>query len=439
MTAKAFDRSKFQGTKLNKLQEQQQEAKKTDVRLLGGGNSGGRVNYHSIEMGRNEFRIAPPHNPEDLSYYPVRTAMLECEVPKYEDGKETGETEIKKKKIFIATVHGNKELRELRKDPIELYIQYISKLTGEIQDKDERQKFLTPVKGWRDKKGNWNWGIMPSTSFACYAWKGNELGRLELYESYMNQMNQITGTMEEEAGELFEFDIFSNPDEGYSLIITKKDEYDEKSKKNKTVTTISEGKMNRGESWDDFFKRTRVTDAQLQELSEKESLKDMFVDCYSKRDFDLAVDGLKRFDEKYKFGIFNDKEYLDELKEIEALVPEPKQKEKGDDVKEAFENKKTPEFTRIKAKKLLKAYIEDNYPDQQDEYNEALNNLSEAELKDWYNLALEDEELPELGEQVEEVEEDEVEAPEGAEVEEVETEEVSELEKLRIARRSRKK
>lgn len=429
---KTFDRSKFKGTKLSNLQEKQQETKKADVRLLGG-NSGGRVNYHKIEMGRNEFRIAPPHNSEDLSYYPSRTAMLDCEVPKYEDGKETGEFEVKKKKIFIATVHGNEGLKELRKDPIELYIKYVGELAGEIDDKEDRQKFLTPIKGWRDKKGNWNWGIMPSTSYICYAWKDNVLGRLELYESYMNEMNKITTTLEEEEGEVFDFDIFSNPDKGYPLIISKSQETDEKSKKVKNVTTVSEGKLKRSEDWNDFFKRTMVTDEQLMELSEKESLKEMFVGVYTKRDFDLAIDGLQRFDKKYKFNIFENEDFLSEIKEIENIVPEPKPKDENEDATEAFNTPKAKEFSKIKARKLLKAYIEENYTSQEEEYLEALSKLSIDELREWYNLASNDEELPELGEDVQ--------APEDTDTEEEEeqnNEETSDVGDLRSRRRSRR-
>ena len=431
---KAFDRSRFKGTKLSNLQEKQEEAKKADVRLLGG-NSEGRVGYHKVDMGRNEFRIAPPHNPEDLSYYPVRTTMLDCEVPKYEDGKETGEMEIRKKKIFIATVHGNEKLRELGKDPVELYIKYIGELAGDIDNKDDRTKFLTPVKGWRDKKGQWNWGIMPSTSFACYAWKNNELGRLELYETYMNEMNQITATMEDEQQEIFDFDIFSNPDKGFPLIIKKEQIKDEKSGKMKNVTVVSKGEMKMNEDWNSFFERTRVSDKQLMELSDKESLKDMFVDVYSKRDFDLAIDGLRRFDEKYKFQIFENEEFLDQLKEIEAVVPEPKKKDENEDATEAFNTEKAKEFTKIKAKKLLKVYINENYEDQEDQYLEALNELSNDELKEWYQLAMNDEELPELEER------EDVGIPEDVEYEEEEQqqeESEEDVSSLRNARRSRR-
>ena len=140
-----FDRSKFKGAKLSTLKETKEQADANNPRLLGGGGQNNRPNFHEIEEGRNVLRIMPAHDPEDSTYQPCRTAMLECELPEMKDGKETGKMEKKNKKIFIATVHGNEEVRKLKKDPIELYIKYVSELAGLYDDKDERQKFLAPI------------------------------------------------------------------------------------------------------------------------------------------------------------------------------------------------------------------------------------------------------------------------------------------------------
>ena len=78
MTEK-FDRSKFKGAKLSTLKETKEKAEETSVRLLGGGKND-RPNFHEIEEGRNVLRVMPAHDPEDSSYQPFRTAMLECEL-----------------------------------------------------------------------------------------------------------------------------------------------------------------------------------------------------------------------------------------------------------------------------------------------------------------------------------------------------------------------
>ena len=190
-----FDRSKFKGAKLSTLKETKERADDSNVRLLGGSGQNNRPNFHEVEEGRNILRVMPAHDPEDSSYQPCRTSTLECELPEFKDGKETGKTELKRKKIFISTVHGDEEVRKLKKDPIELYIKYVSELAGLYDDKDERQKFLAPITGYRAKDGKWVWGIMPSTSFVCYALKANKLGRVELYDKWIKEMDKVTASI----------------------------------------------------------------------------------------------------------------------------------------------------------------------------------------------------------------------------------------------------
>jgi len=162
----AFDRSKFKGAKLSANKDSQKSAQENNKSF---GNDGGRVGFLTIDEGKNVFRILPPH-PDDTigaAYLPKRVSSLQCEVPVYKDGEDTGKTEVKAKNIFIATQHGG-----LPKDPIELYIDYVRKRANdEFQDKDDRAKFLYPITGWRGPKGDWNWGISPKTSFVAYAIK----------------------------------------------------------------------------------------------------------------------------------------------------------------------------------------------------------------------------------------------------------------------------
>ena len=42
----------------------------------------------------------------------------------------------------------------------------------------------------------------------------------------------------------------------------------------------------------------------------------MYDGVYSQRDFDLAIDGIKRFDDEHKYGIFENDDFLNELQEI---------------------------------------------------------------------------------------------------------------------------
>ena len=394
MSEQKFDRSKFKGAKLSTLKETKAEAEKKDVQLIGG-DYDGRVNFHKIEDGRNEFRIMPAHDPNDPSYRAVRTSQLECEVPVYTDGKDTGKVTKKHKKIFIATQHGNEALKKLGKDPIELYIKYVGEDSKLIDNKDDRQTFLNPIRGWRGKDGKWNWGIMPSTTFVCYAGKDGVLGRLELWDKWVKQMDKITAAIEEEEKEILDYDPFSDPDEGYPIAITK-----EKNDKNKMEYNLDRVNPKKRQSWDEFCEENRISDVQLIELFEKESLTELYVDVYSKRDFDLAVNGLRILDKDNKFNIFENEDFLKELDEIEALVPEPKQKE--DDVQAALDKAaaNTTAWPKPKCKKYLKAYILDSYDGEDSEnYLNALEALELGELRNWCSIAEAGEELPQLEEE----------------------------------------
>lgn len=340
----AFDRSKFQGAKLSANQSVQKDAQANNKSSF---DTNGRVGFLQIDEGRNVFRILPPH-PDDTvgaAYLPKRVGQLKCEVPVYKDGEETDKTEIKLKNIFIATQHGG-----LPKDPIELYIDYVKKRANdEFSDKEEKRKFLSPITGWSDKKG-WNWGISPRTSFVAYAVKDNVVGRLELYESMIKDMTKLA--ISEEAEDVIETDPFSDPNEGCELIITKQKQTDKQGKTiDKWEYPVAKGEPSRlkRESWDAYFKRTMVTDAQLEELIGQEPLsKIMGNRVYTSRDWDMALDGLRRFDEEYKFGIFSNDDFLDELQELDKLVPEYVKDAK--DVEKMFEKK--PE-----AKEVVKEVI----------------------------------------------------------------------------------
>ena len=432
-----FDRSKFKGAKLSTLKETQEKANETNVKLLDNGEQNGRPGFHTMkDAGRYVFRIMPPKNSEDPTYQPFRSTMLECELPEYKDGKETGKMEVKKKRIFIATVHGNEETRKLKKDPIELYIKYVGELAALYDDKKDRQKFLNPVTGYQPLNQKWVPGIMPSTSYVCYALKDGKLGRLELYDKFIKEMDKITAKIEEEDDEVTGIDPFSNPDEGYPLVIEKKKAKDKDGKElNKWDYDIDRILPKKRQSWDDFCEEHRVTDEQLKELSEKESLKELYVDVYTKRDFELALNGLQLFDQKYKYGIFENDEFVKEIKEIEAVVPEPK-KDDTSDIEEAFDKKKqsAKDWDDKKCKSYLRAYVmdEDNGLDV-DAYLEAISQLNYKELHEWCILVEKGKKLPELET---EDEQPDVEAPEGTEVEEGSSEE-DELAKLTANRRRR--
>ena len=129
------------------------------------------------------------------------------------------------------------------------------------------------------------------------------------------------------------------------------------------------------------------------------------------RDFNMAVDGLRRFDVQYKFGIFENEEFLDRLTILKKLVPAYKPKNSGEEETPAEEvkgvgahpsspNKMNPlkEKEESKAsyptpipamKRIIKEYISENYG-----ADYSLPELSKDDLIKWYELAQAGEELP---------------------------------------------
>lgn len=397
-----FDRTKFKGAKLSANKDSQKSAQENNKSF---GNDGARVGFLTIEEGKNVFRILPPH-PDDTigaAYLPKRVSSLQCEVPVYKDGEDTGKTEVKAKNIFIATQHGG-----LEKDPIELYIEYVRKRANdEFQDKDDRAKFLQPITGWRGPKGDWNWGISPKTTFVAYAIKEKKMGRLELYESMIKDMNKAAIT--EEADDVIDVDPFSDPNEGCELIITKQKQHDKQGKEiNKWEFPVTKGEPSRvkRESWDDYFERTMVTDDQLMELVKQEPLsKIMGNNVYTSRDFDFAIDGLRRLDDLYKYNIFENSEFLEELEAIQALVPEYKKDDK--DIDAAFEAKRKKDAANDQSQETDQSSDEDKVSIEEMKTDlrkvikkqfgiEYLDQLpkKESDIEKWYCMIMEGTKLP---------------------------------------------
>lgn len=407
----AFDRSKYKAAKLSTIQNAQKEVRKVT------GSSDGRVGFHTIEDGRNWFRVCPSHN-DFTPYAPARTTMLQCEVDEYENGEKTGKKEVKNKKIFIATLHSGVDSEgkpKVSKDPVELYIDYVKDLAdekfGNTKDaKVEKDKFLFPINGGKSK-GKWIGGIKPSTKYVCYAFDSDgKLGRLDLNPAWIKSMEKVSLEESADAADSLDLDVFSDPNEGYPLVITKGVENE------KTVYTISAERPKKSESWDDFFERVALTDNQLKEWEEQKPLKDLFYEVYTERDFNFAVDGLERFDKENGYDIFSNPDFIDELEEISKMVPEDKKQEEkdvkaGKDIEKEFDKPRsrreapkeepkkeaskkeepteTGEVKPLEMKRFLRKFIEENYGEDKE-----LPELTHKELVAWYNLAKQDEELP---------------------------------------------
>lgn len=391
-----FDRSKFKKQSVEDLDSEVKQAEKT---MRKGGKS--YTGFATVQKGKNTFRVAPSMG---KAYVACKMSKLRVEVPTYdENGNVTGK-EVKDKNIFCADVHGRNLLKG--KDPIVLYCDYVrKKASEEYQDDTERRKYLNPIMGY--KKGNkFVWGINPTLAYVCYVYQGNkDFARLQLYGTWMNRIKEIS--VEQSDDDTVSFDIFSQMEGAYPLVITMGE--DDKGKK---TYSLSAGIPKKGQSWDEFFEETAIPDEDMEYfLNEVPSLEEIYKDSYRAKDFEMALDGLKRFDEENNYDIFSDDEFLNEIEEMAAMLSDDSQSEEDKktpfDEDEDEEEKPAPKKQVVKApasekaakvasypplskmKAFLSQYIDEEYPGM-----EIPSDLTITELREWYDLAQKGEALP---------------------------------------------
>lgn len=385
----SFDRSKYK--KQVSIDEVDDDLKKAQATMKNPafGNQGGRASFYTVNKeGRYELRVLPSVKGEK-PYISRKVVKLPIECPIYDkDGKDTGKKEVRQKDIFTSDVHSDKMGG---KDAVMIYIDFVYALANDIQDSDEKKKFLAPITGYFNRQKQWVWGVSPNLNYVCYVYVEDEIHRFDVRPQWWKKMKNIS--LERSNDNVINIDIFSDCDEGYPLIINTT-----LNEKGKSQFDISCGlpDASKRESWDDFFLRTRVPDNILQELEELPSLEDQYKDVFSRKDWDMQIEGLERFDKQNGFEIFQNDEFLNALEELEKLVPE------DDEVKQVAKipskKKEEPKQTStpttsypplIKMKAELNDYIEAEY-----EGTEKLPNLSITELQKWYDMMKEGMMLP---------------------------------------------
>lgn len=385
----SFDRSKYK--KQVSIDEVDDDLKKAQATMKNPafGNQGGRASFYTVNKeGRYELRVLPSVKGEK-PYISRKVVKLPIECPIYDkDGKDTGKKEVRQKDIFTSDVHSDKMGG---KDAVMIYIDFVYALANDIQDSDEKKKFLAPITGYFNRQKQWVWGVSPNLNYVCYVYVEDEIHRFDVRPQWWKKMKNIS--LERSNDNVINIDIFSDCDEGYPLIINTT-----LNEKGKSQFDISCGlpDASKRESWDDFFLRTRVPDNILQELEELPSLEDQYKDVFSRKDWDMQIEGLERFDKQNGFEIFQNDEFLNALEELEKLVPE------DDEVKQVAKipskKKEEPKQTSapttsypplIKMKAELNDYIEAEY-----EGIEKLPNLSVTELRKWYDMMKEGMMLP---------------------------------------------
>ncbi len=381
----AFDRSKFKASSFESIEKEEQKQKETNKTFYQ--MDGKRVPFYQVTDGRNWLRVLPSVDNETSAYVPMRVSQLPILEDEYENREKTGRKVMKNKKIFIATTHCTAVKEAGLQDPIEFYIQKVFEKAEEFQDEKDKNKFLFPVKGGGSGK-NWRPGCIPQSTWVCYVQdQKRDLYRLDMKQTWFNQMRKKSVELAEESNKV-SLDMFSSPDDGFPLIIVKGKKVQNGNER--TYYEVEAGKPTIGQSWEDFFEKCKITDSELERLCKQPSLKELYIDSYTKRDLNLALEGLKNLEAQHpEYNILSDPDFEDLVKKLYEVVPEPKEVSE-DAVEQAFKREESNEITPLKMKKFLREYIAENYSEE----GYTLPDLTKDDLSRWYKLATEGEELP---------------------------------------------
>ena len=254
-------------------------------------------------------------------------------------------------------------------------------------NENDKKKFLFPIQGGGSGK-NWKPGCIPQSTWVCYVQDAKrDLYRLELRTNWFNLLHKKSIELAEECNKV-SLDMFSSPDDGFPLIIVKGTKT--QNGKERVYYDVEAGKPMVGQSWEDFFEKCKISDSELERLVGQPSLKELYVNCYTTRDLNLALEGLKNLEAQHpEFDVLRDPDFEELVSKLYEIVPEPKQVAE-DEVEQAFKKEESNEVTPLKMKKMLREYIASNYSDE----GYTLPNLSKEDLVKWYQLAMEGEELP---------------------------------------------
>ncbi len=330
--AQPFNRSKFQPTNMDDAKQKEKKAGLKTFR-----DSGDKLIYHDIDQGDNKFRIYPFH-PEGggNTYFEYKVVnFLPLEVKKYdEEGKVIeGETEIKRKPVFNAKVHGGYE-----RDLVEEYVKLAKELAEEMNEADQKE--------YLDKLFHWQNGVKTNRGWVMYTDKYMDgkpvFGILEVGNLLKREINKCASL--EDEGSAMDNDPFTHPDDGICLIVNKT------GKKLDTSYTCSLDQVKKGKFAFELMP-TPLTDDQLARFENEEPLYKMFKNQYKRSDFDKQVEGLQRIDEENKFGVFESEKFLEIIESISAIIPEDKKKDEEEAKKPEAKPEAKPESRKPEVRK----------------------------------------------------------------------------------------
>lgn len=305
-------RSQFKATSIKSLRK----AVDKDDALVGVQSN----DYLSLEDGKtSKIRIFPAH-PGQENFYVSRMC--------YWMSFTTDEGETRRGTVNDSVAHGGTKM-----DIVREYVKFAKKRYGNDSDKMES------LVGTGMNSDSLN----PKYSWLCYAdfVREDEELRPKLWEfgkMVRDLLNKLA--MSEDEDEPIEIDPFTDPDEGFPVIV----KYLKKpnKKKGEQYYEVSLGKKP---------KARPITDEELERFASLKPLSEI-TPKYGMRDFDRALDGLRNFDEENGFDLFEDDEWLEIMEQVKSQY-------EGDD---ADEDEKPAKKTTKKVTKAIEEDDEDEKP-----------------------------------------------------------------------------
>ena len=348
-----FNRSKFRdGTSSEALKA----ADKSVENVIRTGQKGHYAGFLTLENGVNRFLLMPSHESikqmmsetDDIKNEPFVVSKQIYWLPREVEEKDEKGVVKKDKKgnaikktinmpVFDARIHS-----EVKKDIVDIYIEmYKAQLEEEHPGKEVedivKEKMLI-VYGSYQKKIQ---GIVGKSSWIMYAEKlvgdTKTFGRLEIGKAVKMRINELIAIEEAtqpigsesnnpftdiEVRRAITIKYNSEANDAKLYYITEIDSQIDKDPKSPTYKQVA---------------TYPLSDMQLEEFLKFPSLSSLYKNCYTQKDFDMAMEGLQLFDDKHELGLFANQDFLDEAEHLRKLFPEPKEEAAAESAEEASE------------------------------------------------------------------------------------------------------